>query len=144
MRRRIENTHGHKILSGPIEHAKRKNASAYGSTKPSSHTISQFRKQGYRNSMIGARQGIRRMGTEIGGPTPQHPHVHINKKNLESIETGSNRPSAGFKEPSSRRYDPYSKPDKSSDKELKPIETGQNRPSAGFQNTTPQSYNPYG
>ena len=59
----------------------------------------------YRSSHLGQNHGVRQMGTELGRP------ARSNERKadvpLKSVETGQNRPSAGFQEPSSRKYNPF-------------------------------------
>lgn len=62
------------------------------------------RRNVYVRSHLGQARGIRRVGTEIGGVQ----HVSSGGKPvLRHLETGTNRPSAGFKEPPRRSYNPY-------------------------------------
>lgn len=64
---------------------------------------------GYKASHIGNQvnrpSSIRQMGAEMGRNTPRHPQEKTPEK---KISTGQNRPSAGFSEPPSRRYNPFS------------------------------------
>ncbi len=64
------------------------------------------RRNVYRSSHLGQTYGVRQMGAEMGKPIiadrkGSHPQ-------LKSIDTGQNRPSAGFQEPKGRGYSPYS------------------------------------
>lgn len=62
------------------------------------------RRNVYNRSHLGQARGIRRVGTEIGGVQ----HVSSGGKPvLRHLEAGTNRPSAGFKEPPRRSYNPY-------------------------------------
>ena len=64
------------------------------------------RRNVYRSSLLGQTYGVRQMGAEMGKP------VRADRKGSEpqlwSIDTGQNRPSAGFQEPKGRGYNPYS------------------------------------
>ena len=64
------------------------------------------RRNVYRSSHLGQTHGVRQMGAEKGKP------VRADRKSSESqlklIDTGQNRPSAGFQEPKGRGYSPYS------------------------------------
>ncbi len=64
---------------------------------------------GYKASMIGAtfNQGsVRRVGAEITANSSLG-QQQSGPESKQQIKTNQNRPSAGFKEPSSRSYDPY-------------------------------------
>lgn len=59
----------------------------------------------YRQSSLGAqhfRTEIDPVSHRRPSPTPSQP-----QDGPQRVETGQNRPSAGFQEPPSRRYDPY-------------------------------------
>ena len=64
------------------------------------------RRNVYRSSHLGQTHGVRQMGAEMGKP------IRADRKGshpqLKSIDTGQNRPSAGFQEPKGRGYNPYS------------------------------------
>ena len=65
------------------------------------------RRNVYRSSHLGQTYGVRQMGAEMGKP------IRADRKGgsqpqLKSIDTGQNRPSAGFQEPKGRGYSPYS------------------------------------
>ena len=64
------------------------------------------RRNVYRSSHLGSGHGIRQMGNELGTPR-RHPHHRDGTPTPERLATDQNRPSAGFKEPSPRGYNPY-------------------------------------
>lgn len=59
----------------------------------------------YGDSMLGAHYGIRQVGAEIGIRRRRSGDTKDEKP--QRVETNQNRPSAGFKEPTGRNYDPY-------------------------------------
>ena len=67
--------------------------------------------RGYRDSKLGksslGSDEVRQMGMEIGHRR-RHNFTPPEKPDLKPIETGQNRPSAGFKEPPTRDYNPFS------------------------------------
>ena len=63
------------------------------------------RRNVYRNSQLGQRYGVRQLGTEIGGSP--HSGRKDMRPTLEHLPTNANRPSAGFREPPARGYNPY-------------------------------------
>ena len=63
------------------------------------------RRNVYRNSHLGRCYGVRQVGTEIGGSP--HSGRKDMRPTLEHVPTSVNRPSAGFREPPARGYNPY-------------------------------------
>lgn len=57
----------------------------------------------YSDSILGKRYGVRRVSSEFSSSRP----TSTDGDEFERLETGQNRPSAGFKEPEGRKYDPY-------------------------------------
>lgn len=83
-------------------------ASAYGTASSPQAPSSPVRRHKYRASMLGSQHQVRQMGAEIGGrqmTRREQTHEPIQEK----TQTGQNRPSAGFKEPQGRGYNPYGK-----------------------------------
>ena len=67
---------------------------------------------GYGTSQLGARSFVRQFGTEISAPAKSHSdRRHQSQSGQISsekrIDSQQNRPSAGFKEPPARGYNPY-------------------------------------
>lgn len=68
---------------------------------------------GYGTSQLGARSLVRQVGAEISAPTPsrvnrmRRPQPEQSTDPRRRINSRQNRPSAGFKEPPGRNYNPY-------------------------------------
>lgn len=89
-------------LSGAIDSGREQ----LGATSDSARGLSMgARRNVYRSSHLGQTYGVRQMGAEMGKP------IRADRKGshpqLKSIDTGQNRPSAGFQEPKGRGYNPY-------------------------------------
>ena len=90
-------------LSGSIDSGREQ----LGATSDNARGLSMSaRRNAYRSSRLGQTYGVRQMGAEMGKP------IRADRKGshpqLKSIDTGQNRPSAGFQEPKGRGYSPYS------------------------------------
>ena len=90
-------------LSGSIDSGREQ----LGATSDNARGLSMSaRRNAYRSSLLGQTYGVRQMGAEMGKP------IRADRKGshpqLKSIDTGQNRPSAGFQEPKGRGYNPYS------------------------------------
>ena len=94
--------------------------SAFGSvsTQPSSSTQRSLhtrgdRVGGYGTSQLGGRSLVRQFGAEISSPSKsridrmRRPQQSQTGGSGQRVNSQQNRPSAGFKEPSGRNYDPY-------------------------------------
>ena len=64
---------------------------------------------GYGTSRLGMRSSVLQFGTEISAPSRRKRPDFQKNQNLgeNHINTQQNRPSAGFKEPPGRNYNPY-------------------------------------
>ena len=82
---------------------------AYGGQPVGSAPFARARRQNYRDSMLGAQHNnVRRMGAEMGRPVGGYSRGKGDKPGSgQRVDSGQNRPSAGFKEPPGRGYDPF-------------------------------------
>lgn len=88
-------------------------SSAYGGEPTQARQSRAVRRKGYRDSMLGSSYNdVRQMGAEISGGESydkrRNTRIMSDLGQNERIDSGQNRPSAGFKEPEGRNYNPYS------------------------------------
>lgn len=73
----------------------------------SSDVSMDVRRNLYRNSHLGSRQPVRRVGGEMGKPVRRPDRGDPAVVEPKKIDSSQNRPSAGFSEPSVRKYNRY-------------------------------------
>lgn len=80
--------------------------SAYGSRRPKKSSD-----RSYSSSMLGRQWSSQQRATPVkkgdDSDSSEPSQASGSSGGLQKIETNTNRPSAGFKEPPGRRYDPY-------------------------------------
>lgn len=105
-RERIERLSRAPMPGQDVVRATGRSAAPVPSSRPQANCDRQFVRN-YRSSHLANQGSIRRMGMEISHGATRRRTVAAQQEQPQPIETGVNRPSAGFQEPASRRFDPF-------------------------------------